>query len=76
MNNLSDGFNHLQAHVDAVVGVIWPGNWQTTHAIVAIAENLNPHALVLLEIYNTYLYFYFTKKLYHIEDICFKKIIT
>lgn len=54
LNNSPDGFNHLQTHVDAVVGVIGPRNWQTAHAVVAVAENLNTHALVFLEMYKTH----------------------
>jgi hypothetical protein len=45
-----DGFDHLQAHVDTVVGVIGSGNRQPGHAVIAVAQYFDPHALVVLKI--------------------------
>ena len=41
--------DHLQPHVDAVVGVVRPRHRQTRHTVVAVAQDLNPHALVVLQ---------------------------
>jgi hypothetical protein len=51
-----DGFNHLQTHVDAVVGVVGSGNGQTAHAVIAVAQNFYPHALVLLNMKEILIY--------------------
>jgi len=42
-------FDHLQPHVDAVVGVVRPRHWQTRHTVVAVTQDLYPHALVVLQ---------------------------
>jgi len=46
--NLPDGLYHFQSHLDAVVCMVWPRNWEARDAVVAVSQNLNSHALVLL----------------------------
>ena len=43
------GLNHGESHVDAVAGVLGPGDGQAGHAVVAVTEDLDAHALVVLE---------------------------
>ncbi len=40
---------HQQAHLDAVNGVIGPGDGQSADAVVTVAQNLYSHALVFLQ---------------------------
>lgn len=44
-----DHFNHGQSHVDAVGGVLGAADGQPRDAVVAVAQDLDPHALVLLK---------------------------
>ncbi len=48
---LLDGLNHLQPHVDAVARMLRPRHRQPGHTVVAVAQNLDPHALVVLRTY-------------------------
>lgn len=41
--------DHLEAHVYAVVGVIRTRNRQPRDAVVTVAKDLDPHALIVLE---------------------------
>lgn len=45
---LLDGLTHIQAHLHAVPGVMRQRLGQTRHAVVAVPQDLDPHALVLL----------------------------
>ena len=47
-NNLRDGINHIQAHLDCVGGVIPGGLRQTGHAVVAVTQDLDTQAPVVL----------------------------
>jgi hypothetical protein len=48
MLGLPYSLNHLQAHVDTVVGVVGPRHRQARYTVVAVTQNLYPHALVVL----------------------------
>ena len=43
-----DGVDHVQAHLDAVPGVVVAGLGQPGDAVVAVAQDLDAHALVVL----------------------------
>ena len=43
-----DGLDHRQSHVDAVGGVLRPTDRKSADAVVAVAQDLDAHALVLL----------------------------
>ena len=42
---LLDGLDHGQAHVDAITRVLGATDGQTGDAVVAVPEDLDPHAL-------------------------------
>ena len=42
------GLNHVHAHLDAAVGVVGPRLRQTGHAVITIAQNLDPQTVVFL----------------------------
>ena len=42
---LLDGLDHGQAHVDAVAGVLGSADGEAGDAVVAVPEDLDPHAL-------------------------------
>ena len=44
-----DGVDHVQAHLDAVPGVVVVRLGQTRNAIVAVAEDLDAEAVVVLK---------------------------
>lgn len=46
---LLDGLTHIQAHLHAVPGVVWQRLGQPGHAVVTVAQDLDPHALVFLK---------------------------
>lgn len=46
--NSLDGFTHVEAHFDAVLGVFGQRHRQPRHTVVAISQDLNSHAFVLL----------------------------
>lgn len=46
---LLDGLTHIQAHLHTVPGVMRQRLGQTGHAVVAVPQDLDPHALVLLQ---------------------------
>ena len=43
-----DGLDHVEAEVDAAVGVVLPGHGEAGHAVVAVAEQLDPQAVAVL----------------------------
>lgn len=43
-----DGFTHVQAHFDAVLGMFRQRDRQPGHAVVAISKDLDSHAFVFL----------------------------
>lgn len=45
---LLDSLTHIQSHLHTVPGVVRQGLRQTGHAVVAISEDLDAHALVFL----------------------------
>lgn len=47
---MPDGVYHLQAHVDTVVGVVRSGHWEPRDAVVTVTQDLDTHALVVLEV--------------------------
>lgn len=47
---MPDGVYHLQAHVDTVVGVVGSRHWQPRDAVIAVTQDLDAHALVVLEV--------------------------
>lgn len=47
---LLDGLTHVQPHLHTVTGVVGQGHRQAGHAVVAVAQDLNPHALVGLQV--------------------------
>ena len=47
-DNLLDSFDHFKSHDDAHVSVIGSINRHSTHAVVAVSQKLDPHALQLL----------------------------
>lgn len=46
---LLDGLTHIQAHLHTVPGVMRQRLGQAGHAVIAVPQDLDPHALVLLE---------------------------
>ncbi len=44
---LLDGIDHVESHFYGVFGVVGRGLWQTRHAVVTIAENLDSQAIVV-----------------------------
>lgn len=46
---LLNGLTHVQPHLHTVPGVRGQGHGQARHAVVAVAQNLDPHALVGLQ---------------------------
>ena len=44
-----DGLDHVQAELDAAVGVVRPRHRQPGHAVVAVAQELDPKAVALLK---------------------------
>lgn len=46
---LLDGLTHIQAHLHAVPGMVRQRLGQPGHAVVAVAQDLDPHALVFLK---------------------------
>jgi len=40
--------NHFQSHFDAVLGVVGVGHGHAGDAVVAVAQDLDPHALMLV----------------------------
>ena len=44
-----DELDHVEAHVDAVAGVLGVGQRHPRHAVVAVAQDLDPKAAVLLK---------------------------
>lgn len=49
VSNLPDRFDHLKAHVNAIIGVVWSGNWKAGYTVITIAQDFYPHTLVVLE---------------------------
>ena len=47
-NDLPNGVDHKKTHSDTIDGVVGTGHRQTTDAIVAVAQNLDAHTMVLL----------------------------
>lgn len=45
---LLDSLTHIQSHLHTVPGVVRQGLRQARHAVVAISQDLDAHALVLL----------------------------
>jgi hypothetical protein len=45
--HISYGFNHVQAHLDAAMGMIVPGNRQAANAVVTVAEKLDAQTMIL-----------------------------
>ncbi len=43
-----DGLDHVEAQLDAAVGVVGSGNRQSGHAVVAIAQKLDPETVTHL----------------------------
>ena len=43
-----DSFTHVQAHLHTVLGVLGQRDGQPGHTVVAVSQDLDPHALVLL----------------------------
>ena len=41
--------NHVQSHLDAVLGVVHARVWKTGHAVVAVAQDLDAQAVVVLK---------------------------
>ena len=48
LTNGLDSANHVQAHLDAAVGVVGSGFGQSGHAVVAIAQQFDPQTVILL----------------------------
>ena len=48
-SDLLDSLNHCQSHVDTIGGVLRPADGEAANTVVAIAQDLDSHALVLLE---------------------------
>ena len=44
-----DELDHVEAHVDAVAGVFRVGQGHARHAVVAVTQDLDPKAVVLLQ---------------------------
>ena len=44
-----DELDHVEAHVDAVAGVFGVGQGHARHAVVAVTQDLDPKAVVLLQ---------------------------
>ena len=44
-----DGLDHLEAELDAALGVVDARHGQPRHAVVAVAQQLDPQAVALLE---------------------------
>lgn len=47
---LLNGLTHVQPHLHAVAGMGGQGHGQARYAVVAVAQDLDPHALVGLEV--------------------------
>ena len=47
--DVRDEVDHVEAHLDAVVSVTRIRNWNPGHAVVAVTQDLDPHAVVSLE---------------------------
>jgi len=45
---LPDRVDHIESHLNAALGVVRPRLAQAAHAVVAVAQDLDPHAVVLL----------------------------
>ena len=43
-----DGFTHVQAHFDAVLGVSRQRDRQPRHTVVAISQDFDSHAFIFL----------------------------
>jgi peptidyl-tRNA hydrolase len=48
--NLRNRVNHIQSHLDATVGVVGTWLWQSGDAVVAVAQDFNPQAVIILQI--------------------------
>ncbi len=46
--NSLDGVNHVQSHLDGVLGVVVARVGQAAHAVVAVAQDLDAQAFVIL----------------------------
>lgn len=46
--DLRDGLDHVHAHLYTAVGVVSPGLRKPRHTVVAVSQNLNTQAVVLL----------------------------
>lgn len=47
--HVADGADHVQSHVDAAARVVGAAVRQPAHAEVAVAQQLDPEAVVLLD---------------------------
>ena len=47
--DVRDEVDHVEAHLDTVVSVTRIRDWNPGHAVVAVAQDLDPHAVVSLE---------------------------
>lgn len=47
--NSLDGLTHVQTHLHTVLGMHGQGDRQARHTVVAVSQNLDSHALVLLK---------------------------
>jgi hypothetical protein len=47
--NLRNSVNHIQSHLDATVGVVGAWLWQSGDAVVAVAQDFNPQAVIILQ---------------------------
>jgi len=47
VSHISYGFNHVQAHLDAAMSMIAPGNRQAGNAVVTVAEKLDAQTMIL-----------------------------
>ena len=48
LTHRTNGVNHKKSHSNAINRVIGSGHGKSRHAIVAVAQNLDSHAVVLL----------------------------
>jgi hypothetical protein len=47
--HLRDGINHVQPHLHAAVGMVSLGLGEARHTVVAVSQDLDPTAVVLLQ---------------------------
>ena len=45
---LPDRVDHIESHLNTALGVVRPRLAQAAHAVVAVAQDLDPHTVVLL----------------------------